>query len=258
MAVVEGRCLQLDDDGRCAIHRAAGEAAKPNGCSIYPLSFVDDGEHVRVSVGFECSCVFASAQQSVDADMLFEGRTSAALPAGVRVRELSEILPIAGRAGVPRGTLVAWTDALAHASRGADAVEVCVGAARRLVFEAGVAGGDPPRLDDVLAAYADAAVRADESSRAWRAERDRVRRMRALVLAAASRAVATTAPVDVRAEAFYLRASLFGLDLLGPAPLANALVAAAARLVIARHLDASLGHPIAVLEATARGFAPST
>lgn len=254
MAVVEGRCLQLDDDGRCAIHRAGGAAQKPKVCTIYPLSFVDDGDRVRVSVGFECSCVFESARRSDDTDVLFDGRTTAELPVGARVRRLPEILPIAGRAGVPRSTLVAWTDALAHASRGADAVEACVAAAGRLVSEGAQAAGDPPQLEPILRAYADAVARADESSSAWRAESDRVRRMRTLVHRAASRSVTTTRAVDAAAEAFFLRAALFGLDLLGEAPLASALVAAAARLVIARHVDPSLGHPIAVVEATARGL----
>ena len=35
--------------------------AKPRGCRVYPATFVDDGEHIRVSMSVECPCVLASA-----------------------------------------------------------------------------------------------------------------------------------------------------------------------------------------------------
>ncbi|MFO0612046.1 MAG: hypothetical protein U0414_05640 [Polyangiaceae bacterium] len=257
MALVEGRCLQLDEDGKCAIHRAAGEAAKPRGCRLYPLTFLDDGEKVRVSVGFECSCVFTSATRARPGDVLTSARRTAELPEGARVRALPELLSIAGRAGARREVLAAWLDAFSRGAGGGDAIRALLDAAGRLVSEAGDAAGEVPSLESMLASYAAGFAAADESSQAWRSARDRIRCMRTVVREAAARAQPATAPSDEAAEAFYLRASLFGLDYLGPAPVVHALIGAAARLVIARHVGGELGHPIAVVEATARGLSPA-
>jgi lysine-N-methylase len=256
MALVEGRCIQLDADGKCAIHRAAGEAAKPKGCRVYPLTFLDDGERVRVSVGFECTCVFTSAAR-VATDPLVETRLAADLPDGARVRTLPDVIPIAGQTGARRETAIAWMDGLGTTIEGVDVVGALLDGARRLVGEAGEAAGEPPSLDALLASYASAFAAADESSSAWRAESDRIRRMRSIVREASARARPSTSASDAQAEAFFLRASLFGLDYLGPLPIVHAMMGAAARLVIARHVGAALGHPIAVVEATARGLSRS-
>ena len=62
VAQVDGRCAYLADGGLCSLHAAGGEGGKPLGCRLFPATFTDDGEAVRVSVAVECACVLASAR----------------------------------------------------------------------------------------------------------------------------------------------------------------------------------------------------
>ena len=60
VAMVDGRCAYLASDDRCGLHAEAGPLAKPLGCQLFPATFVDDGDEVRVSVAVECACVLSS------------------------------------------------------------------------------------------------------------------------------------------------------------------------------------------------------
>lgn len=256
MALREGSCLQLEEDGRCALHREGGYDAKPKGCQRYPRTFVDDGQSVHVSIAVECDCVLRSLDHEPTEPLTTVAR-SRDLPSGIVPRRLPDLVPIAGQGGVRRDAAVRWIDAFGRETAGADVVRALVDGARWLCREVGEAAGDPPRLDAAIEAYVGAIRGADESARAWRAPADRLRAMRAAACAAVERVDPSTAVVDARAEAFFLRAATFGREFLGPRPVAHALVAAAARLLIARHMEhGPLGHPIAVVEAVARSFSP--
>ena len=60
LLIVDGRCAYLGESGWCSLHTKAGPAAKPLGCALFPASFLDDGERIRVSTWVECACVLAS------------------------------------------------------------------------------------------------------------------------------------------------------------------------------------------------------
>ncbi|MDW8366034.1 MAG: YkgJ family cysteine cluster protein [Abditibacteriales bacterium] len=52
-----GACVFLAEDGLCRIHAEFGENAKPIECQIYPFTFVQTGNRVRVNLRFACPSV---------------------------------------------------------------------------------------------------------------------------------------------------------------------------------------------------------
>lgn len=52
-----GACLFLSENGLCRIHAEFGENAKPIECQIYPFTFVQTGNRVRVNLRFACPSV---------------------------------------------------------------------------------------------------------------------------------------------------------------------------------------------------------
>lgn len=53
----DGRCVFLDDAGRCRIHARFGEAAKPLACRLFPLAIHPAGNKVTLSLRFSCPSV---------------------------------------------------------------------------------------------------------------------------------------------------------------------------------------------------------
>jgi lysine-N-methylase len=279
VALVDGRCAYLAGDGRCTIHAAGGEKAKPQGCQVYPATFVDDGEAVRVSIGVECPCVLASVGREGGAPLVEPGaRTRGDLGPGVRVVELPAEIPIAQGRAAPRAGLAAWSriacgdgegDAVARLwslARAVDADGLDEGASRRAL-----AAPELPAVEELgawveaLAARAKARV---ESAEAWRSARDRSLGASRWIAAAAAAlrepggtAAALGAGERFRGdEAFFVRASIHGHHLAGELPLAVALRDRAVRLLLARVLgeampadDPGRAHPIALVEAMMRG-----
>lgn len=52
-----GACVFLSENGLCRIHAEFGENAKPMECQIYPFTFVQTGNRVRVNLRFACPSV---------------------------------------------------------------------------------------------------------------------------------------------------------------------------------------------------------
>lgn len=52
-----GACVFLAENGLCRIHAECGENAKPIECQIYPFTFVQTGNRVRVNLRFACPSV---------------------------------------------------------------------------------------------------------------------------------------------------------------------------------------------------------
>ncbi len=52
-----GACVFLTENGLCRIHAEFGENAKPMECQIYPFTFVQTGNRVRVNLRFACPSV---------------------------------------------------------------------------------------------------------------------------------------------------------------------------------------------------------
>ena len=179
--MIDGRCAFHTDEGRCAIHAAAGEAAKPRACSIYPRTFVDDGDSVRVSLALECACAFASdasAPPVLDAKMT----TSDDLGRWARVAPLPAEIPLASGKLCGRADLAAWSRAVVAAEPKGDVAHAFWSLANAIAahgldaarsIDAMRAATEPPEIElvpwlEAVAARARGRVR----SAAWRSERD--------------------------------------------------------------------------------------
>jgi lysine-N-methylase len=285
VALVDGACAYLDPGGRCSLHRLGGEDEKPRGCRVYPATFVDDGEHVRVSVGVECPCVLASAGVAGGAPLVDpEARTRGHLGTATRVSVLPARIALAQGTWVDRADLVAWSRVVARllpdegAVGEADLAAIfwsLAGAVEAAGLDEGtsahaVATAPRPAAEamapwiEALAEQSRARVTAAE---AWRAPRDRSRVASVWIEAAAQRlrdARALSAALAHtgfrRDEALAARAMFHGHTLAGELPLATALRDRAVRFALARALpeampgdDAARRHPLAVVEAMMRG-----
>ncbi|MFT3772828.1 MAG: YkgJ family cysteine cluster protein [Minicystis sp.] len=284
VALVDGRCAYLADDRRCSIHVAAGEMAKPRGCRIYPASFVDDGEVVRVSVGAECPCVLASVGREGGAPLVDPGARTRADLGPARIAMLPDVIPITAAAGVPRAAFVAWSRAVAGclpevADGAADALGIAWSLAAAVdahgldatAAQAAVGAPRSPEgaelapLLDALVARARARI---ASADAWRGAQDRSRRASHWIAAAAERLLDPAARAAFLAdggryrqdEIFFLRAQIHGHQLAGEIPVAAALRDRAVRLLLSRALpdalpegDPARPHPLALVEAMMRG-----
>lgn len=113
VALVDGRCVYLEEGGLCSLHAAGGEGGKPLGCRIFPATFTDDGVAVRVSVAVECACVLASAQLvSGGAPLVPEGAvTRGDLDEAVFIAVVPERVRVARDRSAPRSEFVAWSRA---------------------------------------------------------------------------------------------------------------------------------------------------
>jgi Fe-S-cluster containining protein len=266
MTLVDGACLQLDADRRCGLHRRGGFDAKPAACKAYPATFVLAGDHVSVSSSIECDCVLLSLG-SEDGEPLSRARVAADLPLGLQVRRLPEEISWVGDERVPRQRYLDFRrDALAAAAS-MNPVALALSLARA-VRDGGPISPLPTEemaatLREPLVAFARAMTAAAEAADSWRSPRDRTRLMRREVAIAASTLVrrgpdsALATDPFATAESFTLRAALFGHALADGAPVATALTDLAVRLLVARELELSgrrsLGHPITVVMAAARG-----
>ncbi|NUP09049.1 MAG: hypothetical protein HOW73_23610 [Polyangiaceae bacterium] len=285
MTLVDGRCLQLDDDRRCGLHVRGGEAAKPTACRMYPATIADIGTALRASVAVECDCTISSLNVAPEegAPIVPETmRHAGDLPLGIAVRVVADPValmsasPNAPSRFGPRAEVVAWIDRVLDEGFGDDAINACVVLARAL--ESGDALVSVPtfapigadelagELEGAVAAIARDMTGAAQAADAWRSERDRTRRLRRAIASAASavldRGLADTllAPdaAMLRAELFALRAALFGMHVLTAGrPAAAALRELAGRFVVARELaivgSKELGHPLAAVMASIRG-----
>ena len=286
VTVVDGRCALLAPDGLCRIHQAEGPEAKPRGCRAFPASFVDDGEVVRVSVAVECACVLASLGNPGGEELVPTGATTAAdLWPGTRIAELpAQIRLSSDRIATPT-ELREWTAlVVAHSAGVSDALAALWSLAEVVSGEGLVREPTLTALRDPkppsgaamalrLLALAGSASDKRESTAAWRSPRDRARRL-AEWMDLAAQALLDPSVAEERLggpgpyreqEAFYLRAQLFGYQIVGQKmDLARALRDRATRLLLARQCglgeipascrdDPSRAFPVTAVEAMMRG-----
>jgi lysine-N-methylase len=284
VALVNGRCAYLEGS-LCSLHRAGGAASKPLGCNLFPLALVDDGARVRASVSVECACVLASVGKPGGQPILAEERrVRGDLDPAIVVDELPAAVAISEGREASAAEYLRWSDAaLAAWPEGADAAQIAwalAGALGERGFDpaaARAAALAPPPVDLDLAArfvraLAAKAARRAKSQNAWRSPRDLCRRGVSIVTAAATllddaevlAAVALGAGAVPADEAFYLRAALFGHQMVGY-PIATALRDKAVAIWIARAFplaadalypgesEPAFAHPLALVEALLRG-----
>lgn len=267
IALVEGRCAYLEPGGRCGIHAAQGEAAKPLGCRVFPASFTDDGERVRVSVAVECACVLASVGRTDGAPLVPpEVRVRGDLDEAVYVEVLPDRIALTARASASRSELVAWSRAVLAGldesgdravperlwalARALEADGPSARAAKRaLARPVALCPGELAPWLDALASTA--AKRATEDA-AWRSERDLARLATKWVEAASRTSIASMAAAaegagveDARArpasEAFYVRALVHGHRVAARGrSLAASLRDRAIRVLVARAMSAAI------------------
>ncbi len=274
----DGACGWLQDDGLCAVHAAAGAAAKPRGCRLFPRVFVDDGEAVHVSLKPECPCVLDPGTD--DAESLLEpGWSDAAqLPVEVVVDELPSSLALDSTRTVTSAQVREWVRALKRRPAPRDLAATLWAMAAALEREGLAADLDeawtasPPAGEAVhpwlMALHAQSATRAREHA-AWRSEHDLVRQastalaMLTLVLrdlAALNEALHIRAPEPAQ-EARYLATGLHGYRWFLRDSLVGVLRDEALRVWMARSLPAAAPQhgedphwraPLALVEALLR------
>ena len=281
VALSNGRCAYLAGDGRCTIHAAAGENAKPIGCLLFPVTFVDDGAEVRVSVAVECACVLASVGRGGGAPLVPQGaRVRADLDEGAFITSLPAEVLVTSTATAPRADLAGWSRCVAAASSNVDSI-ARLHALRRASLVAGLdepaarRALDEPALPspgellpwiEALAARAARRARDDET---WRDAADLARLSTRWIHSAATALLAPgvcaellAAPGNQAAESFYVRAAVHGHQLISDLPLVHALRDRVVRILVARALprvlpegaaDPACAQPLALVEAMLRG-----
>lgn len=282
VALSDGRCIYLDDAGRCGLHALGGPAAKPLGCSLFPASFIDDGERIRVSVSVECACVQRSVGREGGSPLIPSSmRVRGDLDEAVFIETLPAQAPITPAVAAPRDEIRAWFARLSRLTPAGD-LAAALWSLGDAVAGAGLSPGALGSFEQPKALSA-AAIRPfiealhrraslrEREDEAFRSERDLARRATrwiglatsALLAPGALESLIAERPAAPEGEAFYLRAALHGYRLLGDLPLATALQDRAARLLVARALEVmfkgqepdepAADAPLALVEAMLRG-----
>ncbi len=276
VAQIDGRCAFLEGDGLCGLHRRGGATAKPFPCRNYPAMFMDDGTSVRVSLGPECACVFASAGRRDGSPLVPpEARTLADLGPEVAVMHVPDPVPLTVMRTAPREALASWSSRLvdALATTEVDAVALAWTLAERmaedgLALERALERPAAPSASAIrpyLAALADRAREAAELNASWRGASDlsrRVARWIADALASADPTLLVLRAPDPAAERFYLRALAHGHRIAlegrtierGLRDRATRMLAARAMVRVPAIADPSARYPLAVLEAAMRNL----
>lgn len=106
LAVRDGGCVVLEEDGRCGAHARRGLDAKPAACRTYPLRDVLVGDELHVGLATECRCVL---------DFAATGEPLSFAAEAVLKRRLSSraVEAVAGRVAVSAGRLASRADYLA-------------------------------------------------------------------------------------------------------------------------------------------------
>jgi lysine-N-methylase len=280
VALVDGRCAYLEDDGRCGIHRAGSAEEKPLGCRVYPARFFDDGTTIRASPWLECTCVLRSGAAPTSAGDPLTGASHGrdldpaifieTMPARVRIGDDGEddaarVATISRRlAEIPITDGVAALYSLGKAldEGGLDRAEAALLAPVRPD-----AAWLRPRLEAL-------APRVDRfGGETWRSLKDLPRQLAGALETACD--LVRDLPDDLlqgpgayrNAEAFYVKALLFGHQLVHPkGRLSMAAMAhdRAFRVVLARALgvvatlaelqDPAFSQPLALVEAAMRAY----
>jgi len=152
---VDGHCVFLADDNRCAVHASLGEAAKPAFCREFPFHLSEDLTGVRATVRPDCSG-FARTFDG-DQDATAAAHAAAALPSPLpRRRFAPEHVAILPDASLPLADWLVLERELIEALSGVERLAQAQELVRQRLFAA--AGRPAPALDPALGRRALAAV----------------------------------------------------------------------------------------------------
>lgn len=244
VAAVDGSCLYRRLPDRCELHGAGGAASKPAACRHFPLTAVDDGQRIKVSVVPECACVFDSLERDEGEPLVDPGVSRGdQLEPSLHVRSLPDRLRLTSEGTLERSAWLDWSAVLERALADAgriDGVSLAWRLARQLEQQGVV---EPPAIEGAPEPLEPLARGCRELSRAARrfAGRSAAISGTASPTTWVARTVSKAAVLAdgwggevERDEAFYLRATFFGHLLVGPHPIVEALRRRAVRLLIAR------------------------
>lgn len=107
MARRDDACVVLRPDGRCAVHAAAGAAAKPGVCRQFPYTLTRTADAIHVGLQMECRSLAESlasgrGDAGVDADL------AALVGEDAQIYDLPVAVPLAPGIFVDAGELLAW------------------------------------------------------------------------------------------------------------------------------------------------------
>ena len=108
LAKVDGHCVFLTEDQRCAVHAHLGADTKPGFCRLYPYQFVEDADGIAVIVRDSCGGLHASRH---DGQPVAEGAMAmleVARQGGVVVRLAPEWVELLPDWQVDRATWMRW------------------------------------------------------------------------------------------------------------------------------------------------------
>ncbi|MFO0616233.1 MAG: YkgJ family cysteine cluster protein [Polyangiaceae bacterium] len=281
IALVDGACAYLDPGGGCGVHARRGAAAKPLGCRVYPLTYVDDGESIREVAVPECACVIESGLAPASSPLAPPSR------AELDPRVIVDRAPARARVGAEPSIHAAlhdirgWCDRLGARALEAPPRDV---AAHLFGLSCALRGGelleegalelDRPRIAACAAALeASARRRREELEPSGLSLANLVFQGIELACGIATDdldAVLEVADDLAAVERFYLRNLFFGLDLVTARDdsLSDALFDRGFRVLVARAMtaafalagvtDPAVRYPIAVLHAAVRAYGLAT
>lgn len=141
---VAGACLMLREGDRCAIHAAAGEAAKPAGCRQFPYTFTATPDGIAVGLQFECRSLRESAAAGRATPVEQRAAELERLVAdGAAVSRLPDPVAVAPGLFVPARRYLDWWAAVADAPL----AEVVTSAIALVEARTAELGPDPGWLD---------------------------------------------------------------------------------------------------------------
>lgn len=120
---VDGACVMLRGGDRCAVHAAAGEAAKPAGCRQFPYTFTATPAGVAVGLQFECRSLIESAAAGRAEPVSERAAALRRIVAdGAAVSRLPDPVTVGPGLFVPAARYLEWWAAVARVERLAEAV----------------------------------------------------------------------------------------------------------------------------------------
>lgn len=255
----DGACLYFDTSLGCRIH-----PVKPTACRVFPMRYVVVGDTIRVAPRPECACVFRSATDP-EGEPLASAARGSELPREVFVPALPERIRM-GPDTVGPGALAAVLDAARERVEAShdDLALFAWSLAERVERDGARAAIDappldpPPSLPEHLCAVRESLERIARTHLAWRGEDDRVRLAVEATRRALERLSCSPLPFSLpearsrEDERLYLRALLFTM-LGAERDVAAELRGRALAIWIARAIDDDVAHPLATVEALARG-----